>query len=86
MTHFCKLLLFLFVVRIVEDHHCEDGGDIWDDALVLSGNGAYVKFKLDKENYMRFEVVNEAHGIDSIDTDMVLDIYLDGKLYDNFDE
>lgn len=79
---------------IVDKYKCDEkvdsvyvyGGDIWSDVLVLSGKGAYVKFELDKENYMRLEVVNEAHGIDSIDTDMTLDIYLDGKLYDNFDE
>lgn len=79
---------------IVDKYKCDEkvdsvhvyGGDIWSDVLVLSGKGAYVKFELDKENYMRFEVVNEAHGLDSTDTDMTLDIYLDGKLYDNFDE
>ena len=61
-------------------------GEIWDDALVLNGKGASVKFKIDKENYMRFEVANETHGEESNDTNMTLDIYLDGKLYDNFDE
>ena len=62
------------------------GGEIWDDALVLSGNGAYVKFKLDKENYIRFEIINEKHNDETIDTDMVLDIYVDNKLIDSYDE
>lgn len=32
------------------------GGNRWNDVLVLNGNGASVKFELNKNNYIRFEV------------------------------
>ena len=62
------------------------GGDIWEDVLILNGNGASVKFKLDSNNYIRFEIINEKHNDETIDTDMVLDIYVDNKLIDSYDE
>lgn len=62
------------------------GGSRWVDALVLNGNGASVKFKLDGNNYIRFEVAHQTHGEETRDTDITLDMYVDGQLIDNFDE
>ena len=62
------------------------GGGRWEDALVLNGNGASVKFKLDKENFIRFEVAHQTHGEETRDTDITLDMFVDGKLIDSFDE
>ena len=62
------------------------GGGRWSDVLVLNGNGASVKFKLDKENFIRFEVAHQTHGEETRDTDITLDMFVDGKLIDSFDE
>ena len=62
------------------------GGSRWNDVLVLNGNGSSVKFKLDKENYIRFEVAHQTHGEETKDTDITLDMYIDGVLVDSFDE
>ena len=62
------------------------GGSRWEDVLVLNGNGASVKFKLDKNNYIRFEVAHQTHGEETKDTDITLDMYIDGELVDSFDE
>ena len=62
------------------------GGSKWRDVLVLNGNGASVKFKLDNNNFMRFEVSHQTHGEETRDTDMTLDVYVDGKLIDSLDE
>ena len=62
------------------------GGSRWSDVLVLNGNGASVKFKLDKENFIRFEVAHQTHGEETRDTDITLDMFVDGKLIDSFDE
>ena len=62
------------------------GGSRWSDVLVLNGNGASVKFKLDKENFIRFEVAHQTHGEETRDTDITLDMYVDNVLIDNLDE
>lgn len=62
------------------------GGSRWSDVLVLNGNGASVKFKLDKNNYIRFEVAHQTHGEETGDTDLTLDFYVDDKLIDSLDE
>ena len=62
------------------------GGSKWNDVLVLNGNGASVKFKLDKENYIRFEVAHQTHGEETKDTDITLDMFVDGVLVNSFDE
>ena len=62
------------------------GGSSWNDVLVLNGNGASVKFKLDKNNYIRFEVAHQTHGEETRDTDITLDLYVDGQLIDSLDE
>ena len=79
---------------IVSKNKCDEkvaevyiyGGSRWEDVLVLNGNGASVKFKLDKENYIRFEVAHQTHGEETRDTDITLDMYVDGVLVDSFDE
>ena len=62
------------------------GGAYWEDVLALSGNGASVKFTLNGNNYIRFEVAHNNHGEEEKDTNITLDMYVDGKLYDSFDE
>ena len=62
------------------------GGAYWKDVLALSGNGASVKFTLNGNNYIRFEVAHNNHGEEEKDTNITLDMYVDGKLYDSFDE
>ena len=62
------------------------GGSRWNDVLVLNGNGASVKFKLDGNNYMRFEVAHQTHGEETKDTDITLDMYVDNVLIDSLDE
>ena len=62
------------------------GGNIWTDALSLNGNEAMVKFTLNGNNYIRFEVAHNNHSKEEKDTDITLDMYVDGKLHDSFDE
>ena len=62
------------------------GGSKWKDVLVLNGNGATVKFNLDKNNYIRFEVSHQTHGEETTETDITLDLYVDNVLIDSIDE
>ena len=62
------------------------GGINWTDVLSLNGNSASVKFTLNGNNYIRFEVAHNNHGEEEKDTDITLDMYVDGKLQDSFDE
>ena len=62
------------------------GGKTWVDVLSLNGNGATVKFTLNGNNYIRFEVAHSNHSEEEKDTDITLDMYVDGKLHDSFDE
>ena len=62
------------------------GGTYWEDVLALAGNGASVKFTLNDNNYIRFEVAHNNHSEEEKDTDITLDMYVDGKLFDSFDE
>lgn len=62
------------------------GGSKWEDVLVLNGNGATVKFNLDKNNYIRFEVSHQTHGEETIETNITLDMYVDNVLIDSIDE
>ncbi len=45
-----------------------------------------VKFTLNGNNYIRFEVAHNNHSKEEKDTDITLDMYVDGKLHDSFDE
>lgn len=62
------------------------GGSYWTDVLALNGNGASVKLTLDNNNYIYFEVAHSNHGEEDKDTNITLDMYVDGKLHDSFDE
>lgn len=62
------------------------GGKTWNDVLSLSGNNASVKFTLNGNNYIRFEVAHNNHGMEDKDTDITLNMYVDGKLVDSYDE
>ena len=62
------------------------GGKIWEDVLSLNGNGASVKLTLNDNNYIRFELAHSNHSEEEKDTDITLDMYVDGKLHDSFDE
>lgn len=62
------------------------GGTIWNDVIQLSGNKASIKFLLDGNNYMRFEVAHQSHGEETKDTDLTLDMFIDGVHFASFDE
>ena len=62
------------------------GGEVWEDVFCLAGNGAYVKFDLDKYNYMRVEVAHQTHGESTADTDCRVELYVDNNLITFFDE
>ena len=59
------------------------GGDKWEDVLMLNGNGASVKFLIENNNYIRFEVADDSN---KNDVEISLDMFIDGKLIGSFDE
>lgn len=69
------------------------GGEVWKEAMVLQGNGAYVKFVTTddrtkfKANYVTFEIAHQTHGESTADTYCGVELYLNGKsiaVYDEF--
>ncbi|MBQ2204963.1 MAG: hypothetical protein II411_03630 [Lachnospiraceae bacterium] len=67
------------------------GGGVWDDVMVLQGNGSYVKFLTEdarkfRANYMIFEVAHQTHGESTADTYCGLEIILNGNSVDVIDE
>ena len=69
------------------------GGEVWSEAMVLQGNGAYVKFVTTDENtkfkanYFTFEIAHQTHGESTADTYCAVELYLNGKsvaVYDEF--
>lgn len=69
------------------------GGEVWSEAMVLQGNGAYVKFVTTddktkfKANYFTFEIAHQTHGESTADTYCAVELYLNGKsvaVYDEF--
>lgn len=69
------------------------GGEVWKEAMVLQGNGAYVKFVTTddatkfKANYFTFEIAHQTHGESTADTYCGVELYLNGKsvaVYDEF--
>ena len=69
------------------------GGDVWNDVIVLQGNGAYVKFTTTddktkfKANYFTLEIAHQTHGESTADTYCGVELYLNGKsvaVYDKF--
>ena len=68
------------------------GGYVWDDVIVLQGNGAYVKFstiddKNDyKANYFTVEIAHQTHGESTADTYCGIELYLNGNSVEVFDD
>lgn len=68
------------------------GGDVWDDVMVLQGNGAYVKFNTTEEkskfyaNYFTIEIAHQTHGESTADTYCGVELYLNGKSVGVYDE
>lgn len=68
------------------------GGEVWDDVIVLQGNGAYVKFsttdnsKRYKANYFTCEIAHQTHGESTADTYCGIELYLNGKSVEVYDE
>ena len=69
------------------------GGYVWDDVIVLQGNGAYVKFTTTdkhnnyKANYFTVEIAHQTHGEATADTYCGIELYLNGQsvnVYDDF--
>ena len=72
------------------------GGDVWDDTMVLQGNGAYVKFSTTdtksnnkskfKANYFIMEVAHQTHGESTADTYCAIEVYTNGKSVATYDD
>lgn len=68
------------------------GGGVWDDVMVLQGNGAYVKFRTTattgkfKANYFTVEIAHQTHGESTADTYCAIELYLNGKSIESYDE
>ena len=68
------------------------GGYVWDDVIVLQGNGAYVKFsttdnsKNYKANYFTVELAHQTHGEATADTYCGIELYLNGQSVEVFDD
>ena len=70
------------------------GGDVWNDVSMLQGNGAYMKMTTTggsnnkfRANYFTFEVAHQTHGESTADTYCGIELYLNGKsieVYDDF--
>lgn len=65
------------------------GGDVWPEAMQLSGNEASVKFNVEKYNWFRFEVAHQTHGESTKDTYAYLELYIGSDqvaVYDSFND
>ena len=68
------------------------GGATWSDVIVLQGNGAYVKFRTTattgkwKANYFTVEIAHQTHGESTADTYCAIELYLNGKSIESYDE
>lgn len=68
------------------------GGEIWDDVIVLQGNGAYVKFSTSdtkskfKANYFTVEVAHQTHGESTADTYCAIELLINGEPITSYDE
>lgn len=66
------------------------GGEVWEEAMQLSGNGASVKFNLSKPvgepyNWFRMEIAHQTHGESTADTNVVIELYMGGQLVTSYD-
>ena len=65
------------------------GGDVWPEAMQLAGNGASVKFNMEKYNWFRMEVAHQTHGESTNDTNAYLEFYIGSEqvgVYDSFND
>ena len=65
------------------------GGDVWPEVMQLSGNGASVKFNMEKYNWFRMEVAHQTHGESTSDTNAYLEFYIGTEhvgTYDAFND
>ncbi len=71
------------------------GGATWSDVMTLQGNGAYVKFSTTdpksnkskfRANYFVVEVAHQTHGESTADTYCAIEVYINGKSIDAFDD
>lgn len=67
------------------------GGATWSDAIMLQGNGAYMKLttksnnKRFKANYFTAEIAHQTHGESTADTYCAVELYINGKSVDSYD-
>ena len=61
------------------------GGDVWPEAMQLSGNGASVKFNMEKYNWFRMEVAHQTHGESTSDTTAYIEFYIGSQQAGVFD-
>lgn len=61
------------------------GGDVWPEAMQLSGNGASVKFNMEKYNWFRMEVAHQTHGESTSDTTAYLEFYIGSQQVGTYD-
>ena len=62
------------------------GGEEWDEAMCLSGDGAFVKFNIEKYNYVRMEVAHQNHSSTSEDTHCYLEMSIGNEVVAVFDD
>lgn len=67
------------------------GGATWSDAIMLQGNGAYMKCtttstnKRFKANYFTAEIAHQTHGESTADTYCAVELYINGKSVESYD-
>lgn len=61
------------------------GGDTWEEAMCLQGDGAFVKFNVKKYNFFRMEVAHQTHNSSTDDTVCYLELYVGNVLVTAFD-
>ena len=67
------------------------GGATWSDAIMLQGNGAYIKCtttssnKKFKANYFTVEIAHQTHGESTADTYCAIELYINGKSIESYD-
>ena len=61
------------------------GGDVWPEAMLLSGNGASVKFNMEKFNWFRMEIAHQTHGESTSDTTAYIEFYIGSQQVGVFD-
>lgn len=61
------------------------GGDVWPEAMQLAGNGASVKFNMEKYNWFRMEIAHQTHGESTSDTTAYIEFYIGSQQVGSFD-